>query len=203
MTEQKKTRSELKREAIIEGAMQAFQQYGVNDTSMDKIAETAQVSKRTVYNHFATKEILVTHIVTEIWRRNMVDYDVSFDADGSIRAQLLELVLNELKMMDDAKLLELVRVAIGYCLFSADDFIQQVNKLFEQETAIQRWLRAASENGALQIDDLNLANEQLISLLKGQVFWPQVLKQKTPLEKEAIEQIANTTVDMFLGYYQR
>jgi len=202
MTEQKKTRSELKREAIIDGAMRAFQQYGVNDTSMDKIAETAQVSKRTVYNHFPSKEILVTHIVTEIWRQNMVDYHVPFDASSPLREQLLELVFNELKMMTNSEILELIRVAIGYCLFSPDSFIEQVNKLFDHETAIQRWLRQASEHGALQIDDLDMAYEQLISLLKGQAFWPQILKQKPVMEAESLTKLANTSVDMFLGFYQ-
>ncbi|WP_083880077.1 TetR/AcrR family transcriptional regulator [Aliiglaciecola lipolytica] len=56
MKDVKKTRSELKHEAILRGAVKAFKEFGVNDTSIYKIAEVAQVSKRTVYNHFASKE---------------------------------------------------------------------------------------------------------------------------------------------------
>ena len=63
MTGNTRTRSDAKREAIIQAATQAFQEYGVNGTSMDKLAELANVSKRTVYNHFATKEDLVMHLV--------------------------------------------------------------------------------------------------------------------------------------------
>ena len=202
MAEQKKTRSEIKREAIINGAMEAFQQYGVSDTSMDKIAETAQVSKRTVYNHFASKEILVTHIITEIWRNNIVDYDVSFDAERPLREQLLELVNNELKMMDDSNLLELIRVAIGYCLFCPLSVVEEMNKSFEQETAMKRWLSAAKAHGVLKIEDLEQAHEQIISLIKGQAFWPQILRHKAPLAQQQRVKLAESSVDMFLSYYQ-
>ncbi len=40
-----RTRSDIKREAIIQAATQAFQEFGVNGTSMDKLAELANVSK--------------------------------------------------------------------------------------------------------------------------------------------------------------
>jgi len=39
-----RTRSDIKREAIIQAATQAFQEFGVNGTSMDKLAELANVS---------------------------------------------------------------------------------------------------------------------------------------------------------------
>ena len=38
-----RTRSDIKREAIIQAATQAFQEFGVNGTSMDKLAELANV----------------------------------------------------------------------------------------------------------------------------------------------------------------
>jgi|TARA_B100000676_G_C17445018_1_gene516105 TetR/AcrR family transcriptional regulator of autoinduction and epiphytic fitness len=63
-----RTLSDLKREAIIQAATQAFQEFGVKGASMDKLAELANVSKRTVYNHFSTKEDLVMHLVTEQWQ---------------------------------------------------------------------------------------------------------------------------------------
>ncbi|WP_231877395.1 TetR/AcrR family transcriptional regulator, partial [Oleiphilus sp. HI0043] len=45
LSEKSKSRSELKREAIIDAARKAFKEYGVDATSMDKLAEIAQVSK--------------------------------------------------------------------------------------------------------------------------------------------------------------
>ncbi|ENK2095788.1 TetR family transcriptional regulator, partial [Vibrio vulnificus] len=43
MIEKKKTRSEEKREAILTAAKQAFLEFGVQNTSMDKLAALAGV----------------------------------------------------------------------------------------------------------------------------------------------------------------
>jgi TetR/AcrR family transcriptional regulator of autoinduction and epiphytic fitness len=69
MNKRLKNRSELKREAIIEAARSVFKEFGVKATSMDKLAEIAQVSKRTVYNHFSAKEELVMYLVTDLWQK--------------------------------------------------------------------------------------------------------------------------------------
>ena len=41
---------------IIDGAINIFTKYGFDAASMDNISEEAGVSKRTVYNHFASKD---------------------------------------------------------------------------------------------------------------------------------------------------
>lgn len=202
MTDVKKTRSELKREAILKGAQAAFQQYGVRDTSMDKIAETAQVSKRTVYNHFPSKENLVTHIIKEIWGQAILGFEVAYDPASDLKSQLMELVNNQLKMMGEPEMLELTRVAMGHCLYNPDNFQQEIADFFEQETAMIRWLKKAMADGRLKQADPLVANEQILSLLKGQAFWPQLLHAESPLSVEQKQGVAEQTVEMFLSYYQ-
>ena len=198
----KKTRSELKREAILNGARQAFQQYGVGSTSMDKIAELAQVSKRTVYNHFESKEILVTHIIKEIWGSTILGFEAAYDANRDLKSQLLELVDNQLSLMSQTEMLELTRVAMAHCLYNPDNFQDEIAEFFEQETAMIRWLRSAMADGKLKGDDALLANEQILSLLKGQALWPQLLHAEAPLTPDRKAELAEQTVDMFLSYYQ-
>lgn len=62
----KDTRSERKHRSITEAATQIFLTQGYTRTSMDDIARRAQVSKQTVYQHFNSKEQLLTHVVTTI-----------------------------------------------------------------------------------------------------------------------------------------
>lgn len=76
MNVKRKSRSETKREAILCAARQAFQEFGVQNTSMDKLSAIAQVSKRTVYNHFPSKEAIVTELLTELWRSSMMESDI-------------------------------------------------------------------------------------------------------------------------------
>jgi AcrR family transcriptional regulator len=52
-----------KRGAIVEAARQAFLQNGYAQTSMDRIAETAGVSIKTVYRHFESKDDLFSAVM--------------------------------------------------------------------------------------------------------------------------------------------
>ena len=200
-TEVKKTRTELKREAIISGALAAFQQYGVADSSMDKIAELAQVSKRTVYNHFESKEVLVAEIIISEWQNRIVTYDVSYNANTDIKAQLITLAANEVELMADVKMLELSRVAIAHFLFAPNSLQMQMAKIFEEETALKRWIKSAMADGKLKQLDINMASNQITGLLKAEALWPQILRQASPLSVEERERLVEMSVDMFLSYY--
>jgi TetR/AcrR family transcriptional regulator of autoinduction and epiphytic fitness len=201
MTEVKKTFSELKREAIIAGALTAFQKYGVADTSMDKIAELAQVSKRTVYNHFESKEVLLAEIIISEWQLRIVVYDLSYNGNADIRSQLVALAANEVEMMADIKMLDLTRVAIAHFLFAPGSLQSQMAKIFEQETALKRWIKSAMADGKLKQLDVNVASNQITGLLKSEALWPQILRQTAPLSLEKRAELVEMSVDMFLSYY--
>ena len=47
------------RERILSASQQLFRDQGINRTGMDQLCAVAQVSKRTAYQHFATKDELV------------------------------------------------------------------------------------------------------------------------------------------------
>jgi TetR/AcrR family transcriptional regulator of autoinduction and epiphytic fitness len=198
----KKTRSELKHEAILEGAQKAFTLFGVNNTSMDKIAEFANVSKRTVYNHFENKELLVTHIIKQIWCSKIVNYELPYQASVSLKEQLMTLVLNELNFTQDDKFFELIRVAISHTLINPGMFGKEIDDFFAQDTALIRWLRAANDDGRFTAMDPVKANQQILSLVKGQAFWPQVVNCEALLTESQCYALAEDTVELILARYQ-
>lgn len=57
-----------KREQILEALQACFYEQGITATGVDAVAEAAGVSKRTLYNHFPTKDDLVLHYV--LWRED-------------------------------------------------------------------------------------------------------------------------------------
>lgn len=52
-----------RKDQIVQGALTAFAQYGYSETTMDAIAEAAQVAKGTLYYHFTTKEELFLYVI--------------------------------------------------------------------------------------------------------------------------------------------
>lgn len=56
-------RKEETREKIIDAAKALFDEQGFNDTTMELIAEKADVAKKTLYNHFPVKEAILAEII--------------------------------------------------------------------------------------------------------------------------------------------
>ncbi|KOO08543.1 TetR/AcrR family transcriptional regulator [Vibrio hepatarius] len=203
MMEKKQSRSELKREAIVEAAIEAFREEGVKATSMDRLAKLANVSKRTIYNHFENKEALVLHLLSELWQRAIMQSEVSYNRGQPLESQLAVLLTEELEFLSSPQYQDLARVAFDY-LFSNPDMLQdELKKLSEKETAVYRWIVAARDDGKLIELDADIAKEQLHSLIKGSALWPQLMRLREPLTIDEKQRLVEETTKLFLARYQK
>lgn len=201
--EKKQSRSELKREAIVEAAIEAFREEGVKATSMDRLAKLANVSKRTIYNHFENKEALVLHLLSELWQRAIMQSEVSYNRGQPLESQLAVLLTEELEFLSSPQYQDLARVAFDY-LFSNPDMLQdELKKLSEKETAVYRWIVAARDDGKLIELDVDIAKEQLHSLIKGSALWPQLMRLREPLTIDEKQRLVEETTKLFLARYQK
>ena len=202
MKEKGKTLSEMKREAIRDAAKRAFRAFGVQGTSMDKLAEMAGVSKRTVYNHFPSKEHLVLHMLSELWTQSMVDVDVPYSAGQPIEDQLLKLVEAEIELVSGTEFLGLSRAAAQYYMFQPEKLQEAMAEFPNEATALHGWLRAAMDDGRLRHADVDIAFEQLHSLVKGVCYYPQLLGFKAGITGKEKRRLADESVAMFLDHYR-
>ena len=106
------SRSEQKRAAILAAALTEFEARSYRDTSMDRIAATAQVSKRTVYNHFASKQALFDAIAGNLIERVQHVSDRPYDPARSPAEQLREIGEQVLDMLATPSFLSLARVTL-------------------------------------------------------------------------------------------
>ena len=202
MIQKGKTLSEQKHDAILGAAKRAFLEFGVQGTSMDKLAEMAEVSKRTVYNHFANKEQLVLHMLSELWTRTMVNVDVPYVADEPLRDQLMRLVEAEIELVSGEEFLGLSRAAAEYYMFQPEKLQEAMTDFPTDATALHRWLEAAMDDGRLRRADVDVAFDQLHSLVKGVCYWPQLLGFKPGITPDEKRRLADESVAMFLDHYR-
>lgn len=202
MAEKKLTRSELKRQAILAAAKEAFQENGVQGTSMDQLAARAQVSKRTVYNHFSSKEALVIHLVADLWKQATQNNEQPFDTEGDLQTQLSALLQAEMNVVCSSEYLDLARVAIGHYFYHPDALQAELSRFDKTETALYKWLESAINNGRLKPVDPLFAINQLHSLIKGNCFWPQLLQVEAIPSPAERQHLADESSAMFLNYYQ-
>jgi TetR/AcrR family transcriptional regulator of autoinduction and epiphytic fitness len=193
--------TDRKRAAVIGAAIEEFLAAGFDATSMDRIAARASVSKRTVYNHFPSKEALFAAILRQLWDSSDAGEAPAYSACQPLREQLLQLLLKKLSLLNDEAFLSLARVAIAAGIHSPERARDMVARMGEREEDLTVWIRAAAADGRLKTSDPMFAALQLQGLVKAFAFWPQVTMGQPPLSKDEQNHVAESAADMFLARY--
>ncbi len=194
--------TDRKREAIVVAAIAEFRDTGFEVTSMDRIAARAEVSKRTVYNHFPSKEELFAEILQRLWCQIGEIPDAIYRPGIGLREQLSAMLHAKLKTLSDPNCLDLARVALGATIHSPERAQIWLARLNEREETFSVWIRDAQADGRLKAADPTFAATQMHGLLKGFVFWPQVTFNKPILSAEEQTQVIESALDLFLGWYE-
>ncbi|MBU1001535.1 MAG: TetR/AcrR family transcriptional regulator [Proteobacteria bacterium] len=192
-----------KREAILAAAASEVLERGYQGSSMDRIAERAGVSKRTVYNHFGSKDDLFRTVVGEHWGQAQQAISMPYDGNVPLREQLLELGRREVELLLGEEFMGLTRAVLSECIRSP----QWAGHLFADmknvESGIQVWLRQAVKEARLNIPDVEFAAHQFMGLIKGFLFWPRIIGWHPDSTREERDRVVVSTVDMFLSYYEK
>jgi len=194
--------TDRKREAIIQAAIAEFRANGFDITSMDKIAATAGVSKRTVYNHFPSKEELFAEILNQLWTRLTAVQETPYHPDLPLRDQMRLMFQAKLQMLGDDNFLDLARVTIAATIHSPERAQNMVARMGEREEDLTIWIRAAQLDGRLKPVDPAFAAQQIQGMLKSFAFWPQISMGLPGLSPEMQSTVVESTLDMFLACYQ-
>ncbi|WP_417670165.1 TetR/AcrR family transcriptional regulator [Roseibium sp.] len=191
--------TEQKNKQIVEAAIQEFQERGFAGASMDRISERAQVSKRTVYNHFDSKETLFRAINQCMFDQLQASMEIRFDPSVPIREELVRLGWTQGKILTDPAGMNMARMMMGE-LLRDPALAANMNRRLDMVRIVRDFLDAAVQSGKLAIPDTWLAAEQFLGLIKSQGFYPKLFGEEV-VSKTELEAIIQSTVDMFLNSY--
>lgn len=189
-----------KRDAILDAAIDAFIETGLESTSMDQIAEKASASKRTVYNHFSSKEILIEEAFNRFLSRAFEGHKIEYEANRSIEDQLSDFADAKIKLAEDPKQLGLMRVTLGAFVTYPDMAQRVVSFSDSQEDGLVAWIKAANKDGRLSVKDPDMAAEVFWSMFAGTFFWPPLVRG--PIGKKEGNKLKAELIQLFLARYQ-
>lgn len=198
---ERESRISIKRETILEAATAAFRDEGFECTSMDRIAELAGASKRTVYNHFGSKEALFQAVVSRLLEHAAALKRVEWNPERSLEAQLADFARAKTLIAEDPASRCLARVVLGVFV-RQPELIREVlfARAADAESALVAWLKKATEAGRLSVPDPELAANVFGSMASGALFWPQLLEgPMAPAEREIL---MKEVVETFLARYR-
>lgn len=197
-----RTLTERKREEILRAAAEAFRHEGFRATSADRIAERARVSKRTLYNHFPSKDALFDAVIASYWARlSPLAAPIGHD-DAPVEARLAELLRTRLAVLLDPEVLGIFRAVLAESVRTPE-----LARAFRQGSAHLELLGfvplLAHEHarGRLTVDDVLVAAGQLWGLVFEGLFWPSVMLLRHPPGEAERERAIREGICTFLARF--
>lgn len=195
------SRSEKKCQAILEAAERVFISDGFQKANMDAIAKAANVSKRTVYNHFENKYELFQTILKKCCEEFKVSIDIPYSPSRPLDEQLYDILSNQWRVYSSDRFVKLARVVIAEYI-STSRFIENlIVEIQSEKNGIHRWIQAAIEDEAIKPLCVHFGFEFLQGSVKSFTHNPLLLDQKAPSSKEK-DFILKEIVAIFLARYR-
>jgi TetR/AcrR family transcriptional regulator of autoinduction and epiphytic fitness len=190
-----------KRESILDAAVQAFTEQGFDNASMDYIAEIAGASKRTVYNHFASKETLFQAVIDRLMQELVALKQIPYDPERSPEEQLADFTEAKLALAENPSWLALVKVALPVFIRYPELARETMEKAEAGGDALADWLRAAERDGKLAVPDAALASKVFWAMIGGGFIWPMIFHG--PMDVKSARALKEELIATFLDRYAK
>jgi len=205
----KMSRGEVKNAAIVEAARVIFLKHGFDGASMDQIAASAGVSKRTVYFHFQSKVNLFANVMMamcaskrpEVVGGETLETSSVLAPSRPIDQALMELGENFLSMIFEPEAMALFRILIG----QANQFPEIGQEFFdrgprEMLDMLTHYLTAAQDRGVIRLNgDPELAAGSFLTSLLGPIYIQCLATACPPPSPAMIRKQAKIAVTTFLN----
>lgn len=188
------------RTAIIAAATQLFLALGYDRTSLAGVAQTAGVSKATLFKQFATKAALFEAVILAVGDADLEDLPTP--APGNTLAGLLALANAYASLLLRPSTADMIRLVIA----EGPRFPELRDRTFDFGTlpalaALGKYLRAEERAGSLRMDSRATASAQLLGMIASSIFWPALVHPGWSMGTEEVDAVVHEAVDTFLARY--
>lgn len=193
--------TDRKRADILDAAIACFSENGFDNTSMDAIARHANVSKRTVYNHFSSKDTLFMAIVNKLKENATLAVPLVYRSEELLGPQLARFCHGVIDFHCQNESRALARILISRFIRSPQLGHEMFGngKIFE--TGLSQWIAESQKDKRLASFDIKIGAKQLIAMLEGFCVWPQLMLNAPNPNKAQRDKIVDSIITMFLNTY--
>ncbi|MBY5946650.1 TetR/AcrR family transcriptional regulator [Photobacterium rosenbergii] len=196
--------AEIKQENIVCAALEIFSEKGLEQASMEAISKKAEVSKRTLYKYYPTKESLFEVIVERLVSNVKVISSIPFNPDQSIQEQLTHIAQKEVELLCSPCFMAVARVVMSECIRSKELATLMVEKFQPLDGChgLSQWIQDGVKAGKLEVPHPEIASEQFIASLKATIFWPQIMAHMPASGPEVQLATIESAVKQFIAAYE-
>lgn len=195
-------RTGRKFDQVLKGARDVFMVDGFEGASVDDIARAAGVSKATLYSYFPDKRLLFMEVARHECARQADDAVDLIEACCTPQQVLQVAVRHILSVI----LSDFGQKMFRICVAEADRFPDLGRQFYESgpmmvRARVKEYLEQASARGELNIEDFDLAADQLAELCKADLFPRLMFNIDTEFTEAERERVITGAVETFLARY--
>ncbi|CAM4242719.1 MULTISPECIES: TetR/AcrR family transcriptional regulator [Pseudoalteromonas] len=186
-----------KQQSILCAAIEEFAQKGLQATTMESISQSAEVSKRTLYKHYSTKDELFDAVVELLIERIKPITAIQFIPNYDFSVQLQHLAKSAMTLLNDEDYMRLSRIVMIESMRSFEQ-AQNLNEKFSHcEAAMIQWFEDAANSGCLGSFDADFAAAYFWGALKKLGYWERAIKWQAPLPEAELDILVEKAVSLF------
>ena len=198
-----KVRTESRRNAILEAAVELFKEKGYERASMNELARRLGGSKATLYGYYPSKEELFVAVVKAVATVHLSDAIVALSEDAAARLSLEDLLVRFGERMmvvltNDASALAVYRMVVGEAGHSV------VGQLFDESgpaqlgEALAALFERAIERGELRRADPKVLAAHFSALVTSETSNRLYQMDPAPMALKDIRRMVRRAVEAFL-----
>lgn len=187
---------------VLEGARDVFLAEGFEGANVDDIARAAGVSKATLYSYFPDKRLLFMEVARAECLNQAEAAMKLVRPDLPPHDQLLGGARQIVEFFNSPMSLSIFRM----CVAESERFPEMAREFYRNGPLMARnlladYLKCATEQGVLKVDNPELAAEQFAELCKAGIFMRRVFGVAEEQSPEWCEEVAQSAVEMFMARY--
>ncbi|MBO9475945.1 TetR/AcrR family transcriptional regulator [Shimia sp. R11_0] len=190
--------TEKKRKYIVTAAIEEFQEHGFRGGKTSRIAKRANVSSRTLYNHFETKDALLDEISKIMIEQKAAVEKIPFDPERDLEEQLAETLQRYVDALTEPETIALTRMVTAEMLIDLERSQDYYAQLATFQDPITQLISEAMDAGAIRRTDPKYASRQLISLIRDFFYTPDFMFG----QKQENAGVMSDCIKMFLAHYK-
>ena len=162
----------MKEEQIINVARELFSTYGYKRVSMDEIAKSANVTKKTVYSYFKSKEELLKYFINEEIQNMKQIVEKTEDSNLPYLTNVHNVIYNLLEYKSNSKFIKsIVRENETFNNIIIIDNLKQIDS--EIKEYIIKKLQYAVDKNYIKVDDIEITAFLIYKMYIALMFeWP-------------------------------
>ncbi|EGR1892062.1 TetR/AcrR family transcriptional regulator [Vibrio vulnificus] len=193
--------TEQKRLALIEAAKNEFIEFGFNAANMDRVCEKASTSKRTLYRHFESKELLFTAAINAMVEKQKEHTTFVYQAHVALDSQLKAYLQRKVIGLYSEVGLPVVRMIVGEFIREPELAQRYLALMGGKDVELKQWIENAISDGRLISGDSQQIMATLLNLFHGQFLWPQLVANLAQPNEQDQQAHINEMVRIFLRAY--